>query len=72
LRDLEWIYPEDLDQREKENTLLLSQPQALSGFQILKRTNTRLILRGHLDDSEESLVIKVFKRPHLMNRIRTV
>ena len=56
---------------KKENLSCLLQPETLAGFQPLKEeTNTRLILRGHLANSKEGLIIKIFKRPHFFDQVK--
>jgi serine/threonine protein kinase len=56
---------------KKEDLFRLLHPKSLSGFQPLKEeTNTRLILKGRLGNSNEPLVIKIFKRPHFFDQVK--
>lgn len=56
---------------KKEDLSRLLHPETLPGFQPLKEeTNTRLILKGCLGNSNEPLVIKIFKRPHFFDQIK--
>jgi len=56
---------------KKEDLSRLLHPAILPGFQPLKEeTNTRLILKGRLGNSKETLVIKIFKRPHFFDQVK--
>ena len=56
---------------KKEDLSRLSHPEILAGFKPLKEeTNTRLILKGRLGNSKETLVIKIFKRPNFFDQVK--
>jgi tRNA A-37 threonylcarbamoyl transferase component Bud32 len=56
---------------KKKDLFCLLHPAALHGFQPLKEeTNTRLILKGRLGNTKETLIIKIFKRPHFFDQVK--
>jgi len=48
----------------------LSHPEVLSGYHLLKKTDTRLIFRMESERTGKSYIIKSFKRPGCSNKVK--
>lgn len=64
------INPQGLPGFKIEDTLSYLGNDNLSEDLLLKKTNTRLIVKSKLGDTGYPLIIKVFKRPHLSDQLK--
>ena len=67
-----WIFPQDLKRLKKEITPSRFQVENSPDLHVLKETDTRLVLRGHLGDSKEPFIIKVFNRPRFLDKLKSL
>ncbi|MCD6352837.1 MAG: hypothetical protein J7M06_01325 [Proteobacteria bacterium] len=66
-----WVLPKNSDWLKKEIIPTIFQTKEISGLHPVKKTDTRLVFRCNLKNSEKSLIVKVFKRSHLGNKLKS-
>ncbi|RLE05944.1 MAG: hypothetical protein DRJ06_08415 [Candidatus Aminicenantes bacterium] len=67
-----WVQPNDAARLKKDIIPSLFQPGNYPDLYLLKKTDTRLIVRGHFNDPKEPLIIKVFKRPRIKDKLKSI